>query len=152
VHFRQLECIYDQTTVDFIAEELRRLANENNKDLVLGPMEGSTWSNYRFSDNNDHPSFFMEPYHHAYYPKLIETSGFKPFAHYVSNLDTQLNYNKQRIVEFETTLEDAGAFIRSLDMEDLEADLTRIGEFCNDAFATNVLFTPIDPSSLRRNI
>jgi hypothetical protein len=112
-------------------------------EYVVGPMEGSTWNNYRFSDHNNHPNFLMEPYHHAYYGKLWKDAGFLPISKYISNLDTRFSYDEARIATWEKRFKEKGAVFRSIDLEDLETDLRKLAAFNNEAFQENFLFSPI---------
>lgn len=138
------ECVDDQN----IANELLNRASEIAKKLgfryLIGPMEGSTWFNYRFSDYNNYPNFFMEPYHHDYYANLFKGYGFKSIGEFVSNLDTNVEYDQEKIDRFEKKYLALGATFRNLNTDDLENELRKIGEFCNKAFQRNFLFTPID--------
>lgn len=138
------ECVNDQD----IANELLNRAVDIGKKMgfkyLIGPMEGSTWFNYRFSDNNNHPNFFMEPYHHDYYSDLFKGYGFESIGEFVSNLDTNVDYDQKKIDQFEEKYSDLGATFRHLNTDDLANELRKIGEFCNDAFQRNFLFTPID--------
>lgn len=145
VSFGSFECIDDQQVALFVVRTITKLAEDIGVSTVIGPMEGSTWNSYRFSDSNALPNFFMEPFHHDYYGTLLEKCGFSPLYNYVSNLDTALNYNPERIIEYEAYLTNQGARLRTLNTDILESELKRIGEFSNDAFRKNELFTHLDP-------
>lgn len=138
------ECINDQTVANELLNNAREIATKLGFKYLIGPMEGSTWFNYRFSDNNNNPNFFMEPYHHDYYPKLFKNYGFKSIGEFVSNLDTNVDFDQEKIDRFEEKYSALGATFRHLNIDDLENELRKIGDFCNDAFQRNFLFTPID--------
>jgi len=106
-------------------------------------MEGSTWNNYRFSNHNKFPNFFMEPYHHDYYTELFEAFGFKKIANYISVLDTDIKIETEKITKFESIFKKKGAHFRNLDISNLEDELYKIARFNNEAFSDNFLFTPI---------
>jgi hypothetical protein len=137
------ECLNDIECSDFLLNFAIKLGQEKGYKHLIGPMEGSTWNNYRFSHNNQTPNFFMEPFHHDYYPNMFENAGFKSIAQYISNIDTDLTFDESQIKAFESTYKKKGANFRKLDMDNLETELYKIAQFSNKAFKENFLFTPI---------
>lgn len=138
------ECLNEiEISNELISSAVRR-AKELGYSYIIGPMEGSTWNNYRFSDHNRYPNFFMEPFHHAYYSNQFKEFGFSVIAEYVSNLDDEVTFPEKDINTFEEYYKARGAQFRILRMDDLENDLRKIAHFSNDAFQHNFLFTPID--------
>lgn len=137
------ECINDISVAQKLIDFATDLALQMGKTFLIGPMEGSTWNNYRFSDINDVANFFMEPFHHEYYPDLFRKCGFEILAKYFSNLDQELPALKDKVQAFEKKYTPTGFHLRTLNMTDLEQDLGRIADFSNDAFSDNFLFTPI---------
>lgn len=138
------ECVNDLEISQRLLSEAVKRAKELGYSYLLGPMEGSTWNNYRFSDHNDFPNFFMEPYHHAYYANQFKAFGFSVIGEYVSNIDEEVLVPNKDIDSFEEYYKARGAQFRFLRMDDLENDLRKIAHFSNDAFQHNFLFTPID--------
>lgn len=139
------ECVPDIKVAKTMIKHAKKLAKAKGHDWLIGPMEGSTWNNYRFSDHNSQPNFFMEPYHHTYYKSHFRGCGFNAIASYTSHLKEGLDFDEQWIAAFEKDLSRKGARFRNLDMENLESDLLRIAEFSIEAFSGNFLYSPIDP-------
>ena len=137
------ECIDDLELSQQLLSHAVKLAKAQGYTFIIGPMEGSTWNNYRFSDHNDFPNFFMEPFHHACYPEQFRNFGFTPIASYISNLDRDLKFEKEKIEKFEAFYLEKGAKFRNLDMANMEDELCKIARFNNHAFRNNFLFTPI---------
>lgn len=138
------ECIDDLEMSQLLLSKAVERVKELRYSYLLGPMEGSTWNNYRFSDHNDFPNFFMEPYHHSYYSDQFKAFGFSVIGEYVSNIDEEVSVPNKDINSFEEYYKARGAQFRFLRMNDLENDLRKIARFSNDAFQHNFLFTPID--------
>lgn len=138
------ECINDTKASKFLLRHGFEFAKGKGYSYLIGPMEGSTWNNYRFSLDNSFPNFFMEPYHPVYYNEQFQASGFVEIAHYLSNIDEDIHFDSALIEEFETNLKKEGVVLRGLNMDKLEEDLHKIAQFCNDNFSDNFLFTPID--------
>ncbi len=137
------ECLNSKESSHYLLNHALKLARAKGYSYIIGPMEGSTWNNYRFSLHNNYPNFFMEPYHHDYYPSLFEEFGFKQMASYRSNSDNELDYDAADIDAFEQAYKQKGAIFRHLSLDDFETELVKIAQFNNAAFSENFLFTPI---------
>ena len=137
-------CIDD----DFLAKKLLNYASNICKDLgyefIIGPMNGSTWNKYRFADKESINSFFLDVQNPAYYNRQFGLLGFETIAKYFSNLDDDLNFDKESLISFEKYFAKRGANIRNISLVDFENELVRIADFSNLAFSENFLFTPID--------
>jgi hypothetical protein len=140
------ECINDDEVSSVLIGHAKRIATEKGYSRLLGPMEGSTWNNYRFSHHNDFENFLMEPYHHTYYNKQFLKSGFESIADYFSNLSTKLQPNKKELKKQQQYLEEQGCTLRKLDMNDLENELNKLGQLSIEGFSDNFLYTPIELS------
>ncbi len=136
------ECIEDAETADQLLGYAKQIAIDNGYTQIIGPMEGSTWENYRFSNHNKKPNFFMEPYHHDYYNKQFEAAGFGPISQYLSNLVLQMSYDAERLNKHEKRYKSQGAIFRSINMDNLDEDIAKIAEFSIKAFSNNFLYTP----------
>jgi hypothetical protein len=110
---------------------------------VIGPMNGSTWENYRFSLDHDAPPFFLEPYHHLYYNEQFRDYGFELISQYISGFDTQMEYATDAILQREKELREEGVCFRNVDLSRFEEELRRIHIFSMEAFRNNFLYTPI---------
>lgn len=137
------ECIDDLKASDFLFQQTKSIASKKGYQWLIGPMEGSTWNSYRFSDHNDHPNFFMEPYHHTYYNAQFKAAGFDSISHYISNTDKQLDTQDSELDLSEKRYKNQGALIRSIDLKNYESDLKKIGQLSIDSFKDNFLYTPI---------
>lgn len=136
------ECVNDH---GIAADLLAHVAKEINQpgQFLIGPMNGSTWENYRFSLDHDSPPFFMEPYHHLYYNDHFRAAGFKPIARYSSFIDTGFFCDYPEVIRREAELTAAGMRIREMNMNDFENELRRLYAFITTAFEDNFLYTPV---------
>jgi len=141
------ECIDNQEASELLLQHTFKLAKDKGYTWLIGPMEGSTWENYRFSLHNKRPNFFLEPYHHAYYNQQFQAVGLQSIARYISNLDEQLEFDEVRLNDFEQYLKTKGAVILNINLENIEEELNKIGQFSIEAFSKNFLYTPITPEA-----
>lgn len=141
--FGSYECIADATAAMQVLTAVKALSMRKGYRYLLGPMEGSTWNNYRFSDHNVHRNFLGEPYHHAYYNEQFLKFGFVPIARYISQISTIQPVDNQRITELEEYYRKRGARIRTLNMENFRHELRLLAECSLTGFGSNFLYTPI---------
>jgi len=139
------ECVEDDNISKEILNHAYSKAKKLGAEIIIGPMEGSTWANYRFSLSNDIPNFFTEPFHHIYYNKQFTNIGFKLIEKYFSNSIKDLPYDDDFINIIGKKLKDKGLIVRNLDVTDLKNELYNIGAFTIEAFKKNLLYTPLKP-------
>lgn len=138
------ECEDNPETAALVLQHALEQSAAGEAGYLIGPMEGSTWNNYRFSDHNDFPNFWMEPFHHSYYGKHFRENGFEQIGEYRSNIERDLAVDETSLIEREATYREMGAVFRNLKMDDFHADLLQLAGFCNEVFQENFLFSPID--------
>jgi L-amino acid N-acyltransferase YncA len=137
------ESVDDASISNALLNYISSRAKQLGAEYLIGPMNGSTWDHYRFSNHHNNPNFFLEPYHHLYYNELFMHSGFAPIARYFSSLDKQLRFDIPGIVEREKELCASGMTMRSINLKDFRNELRKMFEFNELAFQTNFLYTPI---------
>lgn len=123
------------------------IKTELNIPLIIGPMNGSTWDNYRFSVHHHFPNFFLEPHHHLYYNNLFEEAGFTTLANYISSVDTSLYLDSNRITPLKEKFQAMDVIIRSIDVNNFETELEKVYHLSIEAFKNNFLYTPISLAS-----
>lgn len=138
--FGNFECINDASCASALLDYGIDFAESDGAAFVIGPMNGSTWNQYRFiSLRGDAPTFFTEQSQPDYYPELWRAAGFTPFQEYVSNLaeiPEEASFNS-------TFFADHGLIVRDIDVKHLQEELAALYPLCMAAFAQNPLYTPI---------
>jgi hypothetical protein len=125
--------------LNHIIEEAKKL----NADFLIGPMDGSTWNNYRFSLHNNHDNFLLEAHHPVYYNQQFLSAGFKLIARYTSKINRNLFCDHKEVLMKENKLLNTGVTIRNIDVKNFEKELCNLYPFICNAFQNNFLFTPI---------
>jgi GNAT superfamily N-acetyltransferase len=111
---------------------------------VIGPMDGSTWENYRFALPSDHAPFVLEPINPPWYPQHWEKMGFQVLKKYKSN---QAEFGPEQYTNLEQAklfFEQKGLIFRHFDALHVEEELNRLAEFNLAAFHDAFLITPIE--------
>jgi hypothetical protein len=113
--------------------------------LAVGPMDGSTWRNYRLVlERGEEPPFFLEPDSPIHWPQCFARAGFSAAATYCSSVQENLRFEDRRLQLVERRAAQAGVRIRNLDLANPERDLADIHEIALAAFAGAYLFSPIE--------
>jgi len=113
-------------------------------EVAVGPMDGSTWDDYRFVIERDAaPRFFMEPDNHDDWPLQFQRSGFSAIAHYRSALQTDLTLDDRRISRVTERISASGIHIRCIDTRRFEEELERMHALVMAGFRDSLFFTPI---------
>lgn len=112
--------------------------------VLIGPMNGSTWNNYRFrlEPYSEVPAFMSEPDHQRYYPELW-SSYFSGSQDYFSAIAGEPHYFNARHRLRRAELEQLGVKFRSLEVSRLEEELDKLYDFNATAFASNFLYSGI---------
>ncbi len=137
------ECIDDQQVSEYLLNHAANIIRTKGYAWLIGPMEGSTWNNHRFSNFNDFPNFFLEPYHHEYYNRQFLNAGFQNIAEYTSTLFEFIELNSIKVEQFEKQYSKQGAVFRKLKKDDFKNELKKIASLCLEGFSNNFLYSPI---------
>jgi N-acetylglutamate synthase-like GNAT family acetyltransferase len=141
------ECINDDVCANELLQKIANDAKQLGANFIIGPMNGSTWDEYRFSTHHHYLNFLLEPYHHLYYNNQFVQFGFQPIANYVSNIDLSLVYDHPSILKREEELIKQGVAIIGIDVSNYENELRKLYPFICDSFSTNFLYTKISEQS-----
>lgn len=86
---------FEALTVEAGKRILHHLKNKltltHKQVKLIGPINGSTWSNYRIALNHSSLLFPNDLVNPHYYNDILITSDFKELHHYVTNLQTDFN-------------------------------------------------------------
>lgn len=141
------ECMNDTECANTLLQQVVKDAAKLGAKFLIGPMNGSTWDDYRFSTHHQHPNFLLEPYHQLYYNDQFVQFGFRPIANYISNIDHSLVHDHPSVLKTEKELMAKGIVIRSIDMGNYEAELKKLYPFICSSFQTNFLYTQVSEES-----
>lgn len=136
--FSHYECSDNLTTSQYLLQHAINYCKQKGYSYLLGPMNGSTWNSYRFALEPMTDNIFTEPYHQPYYVNQLEHIGFQTAATYVTQLDSVL-----KPFEMHVQLDPSITF-RTLCMQQYEAELKTIFQFCSTIFQNNFLYTTIE--------
>lgn len=140
-----LEAIPDEEVWEKLVNEVQSIAKDENVTSIIGPMNGSTWEQYRLTEPSENPLFLSEPFYPTYYSEYLQKQGFTVLAKYISNADRVMDWRKERIIKKEEDLRKI-LTIRPIDIENLKEELENIYPLVTEAFEDNFLYSPINKS------
>lgn len=138
------ESVDDDLISNFLLEHITKEAKKLNDGFLIGPMNGSTWENYRFSLYNNFDNFLLEPYNPVYYNQQFLSAGFEPVAHYSSRINTDFFCDEETVLLKEEKLFDSGLKLRNIDLNNFDDELKKLYPFINTSFKNNFLFSHIE--------
>jgi len=143
------ECIEDPTAAKMLLAEIMQESKKMGAAYLIGPMNGSTWDNYRFSSHHQYPNFLLEPYHHLYYNQQFINAGFEELASYNTSIDRNVICDHPEILKREAFFIAQDIRFRTIDLENYELELKKLYPFISNAFSSNFLYSPISWESFQ---
>lgn len=133
-----------------IFDEIFKILKKESIELIIGPLNGTTWNTYRYVTNRgNHPPFLMEPFNKDYYVELFEKIGFKPLTYYISTI--MENMNPVQRENLSKKIEKLKKFdfykditVKSAENEDLLVVLNKVYDLTIEAFRNNFLYSELD--------
>jgi GNAT superfamily N-acetyltransferase len=112
--------------------------------LAIGPMDGSTWRQYRFvTEGNGEPRFFLEPTNPPDWPRQFAENGFNPLANYCSSVDECLDEEDEQMRRTGARMAGLGVWLRTLDTARFEEELRAIHRVATASFCGGFLYQPL---------
>lgn len=135
-------CVNDVAAASQLIETVKKDVAALGIQHLIGPMNGTTWENYRFRTSDGPPAFFLESPHPVYYNDLFMACGFQPIKTYYSFLVKPLRPMDERALKRERELLQKGIAIRHINPENYADDMRKIYDLCLISFKDNFLYTP----------
>lgn len=127
-----------------VLEQAVGVAAAEGAEVVVGPLDGTTWRSYRLViERGEAPPFFMEPEQPDAWPAHFAAAGFAECARYTSAVVDPLVVDPAEATAIRAKLATAGYRCRPLDMGNLDRELDQIFTISLAAFADNLFYTPI---------
>jgi GNAT superfamily N-acetyltransferase len=113
--------------------------------LAIGPVDGTTQKRYRFvTQRGARARFLLEPDNPDAYPLQVQAAGFRPFAAYVSAIETLADESDARTQRAAARIRASGVTIRPFDPACFERELDALYDVACAAFASSLLFAPLE--------
>ncbi len=141
------ECVDDSAVARSVLDEASDWLTAQGCATIRGPINFTTWHNYRFVVRGHDVGWIPgEPFHHAYYPALWEAAGFARAERYSSNWMTDPASIVERFAPRATACLEAGCTIRNVRPDAQE--MARALSISRRAFAGARMYSEADPAEL----
>jgi len=135
-----VDCEDSQEVFDVLIDKVVEIGAKLRAKYIIGPINGSTWDNYRLAVKSKEQRFSGDIAQPLYYNSLFANGGFSVMHSYYSSLSVV-----QKHLEIDTSsLESHGVSVRGVDKNRFEEELKALYPLCSAAFENNELFSPID--------
>lgn len=141
------KALYDQVALK-VLDEARTQASHLGTELILGPINGSTWFDYRLvTDQGNGQAFALEPWNTQQDLILWQAAGFKPYLTYHSALSTPNIYQTdQRAAELALKFKHIHIRPPHVQSQALGQDVAALHKLSLLAFTQSPLYTPLPAS------
>lgn len=149
--FGFFEAFDDEAAVRTLFDRAERFARETGADEIEGPFNPHHYSEAGIlADRFDALPAFFQPYNPPYYPALLEKAGLAVSRRMMTMRNDDIRgYLRRRFGPDFRPADRPGFVVRPLRRHDLRAELERIREVNNDAFAENWPFLPLSAEEYR---
>jgi GNAT superfamily N-acetyltransferase len=152
--FGFFDVINDQQTATALLDQAVEWTRARGMERIVGPVNLSTNETCGLLiDNFETPPYLLTTYNHPYYAKLLEDYGCRIYTDLLSYelIPNQLTPQMIDIGErLETRLARRGIAIRTLNMRDFDAEITRFLEIYNGSWDKNLGFVPMTEAEVRQ--
>lgn len=126
-----------------VLNECVNYLKENGIEVIYGPINGSTFYNYRFNLNYEMPSFPSEPFQPLYYIQQWENYGFEISESYITTYSEFPNIPMPKEEEVKKMFASMGLSFEKLTVDLLKEIWKDFYEFLLVAFQSNQHYSPI---------
>lgn len=144
--FGNFDCINDTAVSSALFGYIEQVAKDKNLQFMIGPMNGSTWNDYRLPITGERSTFTGDLDQPLYYSALLSNAGYTMMHRYYSSV-APIHITEAPCEDTIPVLASEGVTIRGIDVDNYTEELKKIYELCATAFAQNVLFSPIDEAT-----
>jgi len=125
-----------------LLDEIKKYLKLNKIKIARGPINLSTWQNFRFSLSEEVPPFFGEPFNKNYYCYIFEKSGFEIAQENVSLVDDLQNPLIENLKKKYLNNKKQFTFLKlnTLNLEEYKRDLYALAK---QTFSKSWNFVPI---------
>ena len=116
---------------------------KNQKKVVRGPINLTTWQGFRISYPETNPPFFLEPFTRGYYRNLFEGYGFKLAQGNISTIQSLKQTNFDEFEKEFKNLKKDGFIFKTIDSRNFLSSLAEIYDLALASFENTWSFVKI---------
>lgn len=140
--FGNFETINDHEVCAALMDFVSEYARAAGIDVIIGPVNGSTWEDYRLPLSGEHSMFYGDLVQPLYYKDLLQTAGLE-IAHRYFTMISDTNGLMFPSGDIQAQLKDGGVIIRTVDINNYVTEIRKLYPLCIAAFRDNALYSDI---------
>ncbi|WP_235297603.1 GNAT family N-acetyltransferase [Portibacter marinus] len=152
IAFGHFQCANDprvfQLLMDAAVEEVQKLGHR----LLIGPLNGSTWNDYRVVTSYQKPPFYLDIHTPDYHIELMRHYGFTELAAYHSSYAEEIIDHWDEVEKSHQSFVNKGVIFEGFNLDDPSAEFEDLYYLCSEAFAENFLYSPISEVDFQRKM
>ncbi|MFN8369897.1 MAG: GNAT family N-acetyltransferase [Bacteriovoracaceae bacterium] len=143
--FGFLEFIEDIEIFKTLIRGIETFFKENDIKYYLGPINFSTWDNYRIKvDQFDIRPYLFEPTNPSYYAKFFEAENFNVAKSYITRELIHISETNAKLEKRYMQLKEQNITIEKFNLNNFEQEMPILHTFVKQNFNTNFLYTDIE--------
>jgi GNAT superfamily N-acetyltransferase len=128
---------------DLLEHACRELARRRCS-YAIGPLDGSTWRQYRFvTERGNAKPFYLEPDNPAQWPSHFTDNGFGTLARYVSELNPDFPNRQPELGNLRKKFADLGVTVEPINPDCPARDMQDLYGVVCEAFADSILYSTL---------
>jgi GNAT superfamily N-acetyltransferase len=137
------ECVDSQSLCNTLMNAAVDFFKSQGCNKIIGPINGSTWNNYRFNKTAEKPILPGEPFQPLYYIRLWEKFGFKEHSSYETSLAPNNLFEPMTMAEGQELASQYHLKVVFYPADPSPSFLDKMYDFYHACFDSNPLFHPI---------
>jgi len=142
--FGHFECVDDIDSAKAVFHKAQEYLISHGKTIIRGPVNFTTWRNFRVSYPEEQPPFFIEPYTRSYYRELWKGFGFDVAQCNVSTIEEISESGYQAYEADYRRLKQAGLTFESMKEAGASLIVKVLHELTREIFSDTWSFVPIE--------
>jgi hypothetical protein len=136
-------CIDNSDVAKILFDAVKTRAQQEKYPRLIGPMNGTTWDNYRFCNTSSVSDYFSDPPQQNWFIQQWQENGFTEMERYFTAIDRTLHYDNHEALHWENTITEKNIRIRKINLGDYQNELRKLWALSSRVFANNIWYSPI---------
>lgn len=141
------EVIKDESVCNALIKYAENIARNLFVSYLIGPVNGSTWDDYRFPLTACIDPYLTDSLQPVYYAEMFEKNNFQVLHRYYTSI-AENDGNKKILPEEIEHLKNNGIAVRQINLGCFKTELRKVHELCIESFKNNPLYSPVEEDYL----
>ena len=149
--FSHFEAVNSMEYIESIYRYVKKYLLNNKINKLVGPINISTWQNFRISFDEINKPYFLEPFNRGYYKKLLDEIGFNLVQGNITKYGHVEKQNFDKFKENYDSMIKAGFRFVSLTKDNFLDSLEKLYDVAKKIFPETWLYVDISKKEFKYN-